>query len=138
MPADATHLTMWDWSWVSHHVPGGAFADWPRVLGEARERGFDTIRFDPLPDLVALEPDEPARVRVPAHDAPVGWVEVPAEQQLDPLEAVLEFADAARSAGMSVILSSWGINRGRSRDGSVDFGTYPAFTPIAEIGRAHV
>lgn len=120
-------LTMWDWSWLSHRVPGGAFEDWPKVLREARAHGFDTIRYDPLPDLVA-RPGQPREVAILPHDSAVPWVRVPASQTVDPVAESVALARAAVDEGLGVILSSWGLGRGREDDGaSVQFGTYPEF-----------
>src|SRR5688572_20884534 len=99
-----TKLTMWDWSWLSHHVAGGAFADWRKATLQARERGFDTIRFDPLPDLAIGGP-----VRVAASDEAVPWVHVPAEQTVDPVAEAVAFAKVAVATGHRLILSSWGL-----------------------------
>lgn len=123
-------LTMWDWSWLSHRVPGGAFEDWERVVDEARERGFDTIRFDPLPDLVAVG-DEPEAVTIVPAECGVPWMHVPAAQTVDPLAEALAFAHVAAEAGMRLVLSSWGFGRGRV-DGTVRFGDYPAFVPMVD------
>lgn len=115
---------MWDWSWLSHRVPGGAFSDWAKVTVEARDRGFDTIRFDPLPDLAVGGP-----VQVVPSDEAVPWVHVPAEQTVDPVAEAVAFAQVAVQAGHRLILSSWGYGRGRHGD-SVAFGAYPAFQPV--------
>lgn len=120
-------LTMWDWSWISHRVPGGAFEDWPAVLRATRERGFNTVRFDPLPDLVA-RPGQPRQVTFVPNEAAVPWVRVPAEQTIDPVEESVALARAAVDEGLRIILSSWGLGRSREPDGaSIQFGRYPDF-----------
>ena len=120
-------LTMWDWSWLSHRVPGGAFQDWSATLRQARDRGFNTIRFDPLPDLVAGA-DEPAEVTIATHDSAVPWVRVPASQTVDPIAESVSLGRAAVDQGLRLILSSWGLGRGREEDGAtIQFGRYPDF-----------
>lgn len=128
-------LTMWDWSWLSHHGPGGAFADWHRVLAEAAERGFDTVRFDPLPDLVACTSTGEAELEVVAGPSAIPWLHVPQRRRVAPLREVVEFATAAAAAGMRLILSTWGLGRGR-RGSSVEFARYPNFTPFDDDTRA--
>jgi hypothetical protein len=121
---------MWEWSWLSQHAPGGPFADWPAVCAQARERGFDAIRFDPVPDLVSA-----GRIRILANDVAVPWLHVPVETEVEPLAAVVEFACAARGAGLQLIPSSWGLNRGH-QDGVVDLSSYPAFNRIEDDDEA--
>ena len=118
---------MWDWSWLSHRVVGGAFADWAKVTAEASDRGFDTIRFDPLPDLAAG-----GQVRIAPSDEAVPWVHVPAEQTVDPVAEAVAFAEVAVDAGHRLILSSWGLGRGRHGD-TVHFDGYPGFSTIDPV-----
>jgi len=53
-------LAMWDQAFALRHVPGGSFADYDRVLDEAVERGYNTLRIDPMPQWVDLS--QPGRV----------------------------------------------------------------------------
>ncbi len=51
-------MAMWDQAYVMRHMPGGSFADYDRVLDEAVERGYNTLRIDPLPQWIDLrKPD---------------------------------------------------------------------------------
>jgi len=45
---------MWDQTYLLRHVPGQAYEDFDRVLDEAIERGYNTLRLDPLPQCVDL------------------------------------------------------------------------------------
>lgn len=121
---------MWEWSWLSQHTPGAPFHDWPAVCAQARELGFDALRFDPVPDLVPA-----GRVRILANDVAVPWLHVPAESTVEPLEQVVAFARTAVAEGLTLILSSWGLNRGH-RDGVVDLSEYPAFNRIDDDDEA--
>jgi hypothetical protein len=47
-------LAMWDQAFLLRHLPGGSFEDFDRVLDEAIERGYNTLRLDPLPQLLDL------------------------------------------------------------------------------------
>ena len=47
-------LAMWDVAYALRHGPGGSFADYDRVLDEAVERQFNTLRIDPMPQWVDL------------------------------------------------------------------------------------
>ncbi len=47
-------LAMWDNAFLMRHIPGGSFADYDRVLDEAIERGYNTLRLDPMPQFIDL------------------------------------------------------------------------------------
>lgn len=47
-------IAMWDQAWLLRHLPGGSFADYDRVLDETQARGYNTVRLDPLPQLIDL------------------------------------------------------------------------------------
>lgn len=47
-------LAMWDQAFVLRHGPGGSFADFDRVLDETVERGYNTVRLDPMPQWIDL------------------------------------------------------------------------------------
>jgi hypothetical protein len=105
---DLTHplaITMWDFSWLERRWIGGGYEDWSRALDGLRERGYDAVRIDAYPHLLATDPDRewdlvpvwsehdwgaPAPVRVPSIRA-----------------ALLEFVTACRDRGLLVALSSW-------------------------------
>lgn len=42
-------IAMWDVAYALRHGPGGSFANYDRVLDEAVERGYNTLRIDPMP-----------------------------------------------------------------------------------------
>jgi hypothetical protein len=47
-------MAMWDQAYALRHIPGGSFADYDRVLDEAVERGYNTLRIDPMPQWIDL------------------------------------------------------------------------------------
>jgi len=51
-------LAMWDQAFLLRHIPGGSFEDYDRILDEAIERGYNTLRLDPLPQLIDLTKPE--------------------------------------------------------------------------------
>ena len=50
-------IAMWDFSWLLRHHPAGEFWDWSKVLDELVERGYNAMRIDVFPALVAAGPD---------------------------------------------------------------------------------
>src|ERR1035437_3297761 len=51
-------IAMWDVAYALRHGPGGSFADYDRVLDEAVERGYNTVRIDPMPQWLDLKSPE--------------------------------------------------------------------------------
>ena len=51
-------LAMWDQAFVLRHPPGGSFACFDRVLDETVERGYNTVRLDPMPQWIDLSRPE--------------------------------------------------------------------------------
>jgi hypothetical protein len=54
-------IAMWDFSWLLRHEPGhevgSEFANWDKILDELVARGYNAIRIDVFPALVANGPD---------------------------------------------------------------------------------
>jgi len=51
-------MAMWDVAYALRHMQGGSFADYDRVLDEAVERGYNTLRIDPMPQWIDLKKPE--------------------------------------------------------------------------------
>jgi hypothetical protein len=114
-------MAMWDLAYALRHMPGGSFADYDRVLDEAVERGYNTLRIDPMPQWIDLrKPDrvlewsDPHQPFMPwnwntAVKGPVGlWV-------IDFVEKLL------RRSSLNITLSAWW-----SMTGSSDSPAMPA------------
>ena len=99
-------IMMWDQAYLVRHLPGESFADYEKVLTEAVERGYNTVRIDPLPNLIDLAKpqtvlhwDDPQRPFFPwgnlhACTGPVGqWL--------------IEFMQRLLKKGLYYTLSSW-------------------------------
>ena len=50
-------IAMWYVSWLWRRYPGGGFEDWDRALDELEERGYNAVRIDAFPHLVARDRD---------------------------------------------------------------------------------
>jgi hypothetical protein len=46
-------ITMWDFSWLERRWPGAGYEDWDKILEELKERGYDAVRIDAYPHLLA-------------------------------------------------------------------------------------
>jgi hypothetical protein len=48
---------MWDFSWLERRWPGAGYEDWDSVLDQLVARGYNAVRIDAFPHLVASAPD---------------------------------------------------------------------------------
>jgi hypothetical protein len=46
-------ITMWDFSWLERRWPGAGYENWDTALDELTERGYNAVRIDAYPHLVA-------------------------------------------------------------------------------------
>jgi hypothetical protein len=46
-------ITMWDFSWLERRWPGAGYEDWDKALHELTERGYNAVRIDAYPHLLA-------------------------------------------------------------------------------------
>ena len=49
-------IAMWDFSWLERRWPGAGYEDWDKVLDELAERGYNAVRIDAYPHLLAENP----------------------------------------------------------------------------------
>lgn len=54
---DPLAITMWDSSWLRRRYAGGGFEDWDKALDELADRGYNAVRIDCFPHLVAAHPN---------------------------------------------------------------------------------
>lgn len=55
---NALAITMWDFSWIERRWPGAGFEDMDKALDELVERGYNAIRIDAFPHLLAKDKDK--------------------------------------------------------------------------------
>lgn len=48
-------IAMWDFSWVERCWPGAGYEDWDQALSELTDRGYDAVRIDVFPHLLAKD-----------------------------------------------------------------------------------
>lgn len=107
LPKAAKHplaITMWEFSWIERRWPGAGYEDWDRALDELKERGYDAVRIDPFPHLLAAAP----------HKEWLLWPEwntqvwgSPDVNRIVLLPALFEFIGKCRARGIKVGLSTW-------------------------------
>lgn len=102
-------IAMWDFSWLERHYPGGEFENWDKVIDELVARGYNAIRFDVFPALVAPEPD--GKILETYTLAKSDWK--PAlwghqyTTQINPRQALKEFIPRCLDRGLLLGLSTW-------------------------------
>jgi hypothetical protein len=96
---------MWDFSWIERRWPGAGYEDWPLILDELRERGYDAIRLDAFPHLIATAEEKEWTL------IPVWYVQdwgSPATNKIRRIRPLLhEFIALCKERDIKIGLSSW-------------------------------
>ena len=98
---------MWDVAFLTRHMEGDSFSNYDQVLDQAIERGYNTVRIDPMPNAIDLcNPEKvlyrPALTSTPLHpwDRPQAF-EGPAGKWL------IEFMEKLLKRNLYYCLSAW-------------------------------
>ncbi|MFL6353194.1 MAG: cellulase-like family protein [Bryobacteraceae bacterium] len=97
-------ITMWDFSWLERRWPGAGYEDWDQNLDQLVQRGYDAIRIDPYPHLVAADPERTWEL------IPVWSVQdwgSPAKNRVQVQPALNQFIRKCGERGLRVALSTW-------------------------------
>jgi hypothetical protein len=110
-------IAMWDFSWLERRWPGAGYEDWDRVLDGLAERGYDAVRIDGYPHLVAAGPEREWNLLPPwrYHD----WgspVPITVDRILPQL---VEFIGKCAERKILVGLSTWFQNDATHRKGAI-------------------
>lgn len=98
-------ITMWDFSWLERRWPGAGYEDWGQVLDELKERGYDAVRIDAYPHLLAADGKGEWMLK-PQWSQPT-WG-APGRLMVSGLEEkLLEFIRLCKERGIAVALSTW-------------------------------
>jgi hypothetical protein len=98
-------LTMWDFSWIERRWPGPGYEDWPLILDELRERGYDAIRLDAFPHLIAADGEKEWTLIPVWHVQDWGS---PATNKIKRIRPMLhEFIALCKERDIKIALSSW-------------------------------
>ncbi|MDX2150714.1 MAG: cellulase-like family protein [Bryobacteraceae bacterium] len=97
-------ITMWDFSWLERRWPGAGYEDWDEALDELKRRGYDAVRIDAYPHLVAADPDKTWEL-LPEWSVQ-DWG-APARCRVRIQPALNEFIAKCADRGICVGLSTW-------------------------------
>jgi hypothetical protein len=97
-------ISMWDFSWLERRWPGAGYEDWDLALNELVKRGYDAVRIDPYPHLVAADPGRTWEL------VPVWTVQdwgSPAKNKVQVQPQLNQFIKKCGDRGLRVALSTW-------------------------------
>ncbi len=106
-------IAMWDSSWLRRHYCGGGFEDWDQALSELKTRGYNAVRIDAFPHLVADGPDGQSVEtfkNIPDHHPNFygfGMWGSPWTHYIKPRRALADFIRRCGHHGVKVGLSTW-------------------------------
>ncbi len=102
-------VAMWDFSWLVRRTGDEAeYADWDNVLDQLAERGYNCVRLDAFPHLVANGPAGEVVEQFTVLPQPEHFMwgnHKPV--QVEPRSALIEFIGKAADRGIYVGLSAW-------------------------------
>lgn len=115
-------ILMWDQAFLWRHYPGGSYEDYDLVLAQTLDRGYNTVRLDPLPQWVNLkDPNAIVRWNDPGQPfmpwARIREIEGPVGRWL------IDFMAALKVRELCYTLSCWWQ---RESDGPQMLYPYPA------------
>jgi len=103
-------ISMWDFSWLMAHYPGGAYQDMEQRVAEAAERGYNTLRVDCFPSrILERESTFPKKNWVPGVNLPM-WGETAADYTCNVRKEVASLAGLCRKHGIWLGLDSWDVS----------------------------
>ena len=97
-------ITMWEFSWLERRWPGAGYEDWDLALDELAERGYDAVRIDPFPHLVAADPT--GEWYIEPHWDTQDWGS-PALNRVQIQPALNQFIRKCRDRNIMAGLSTW-------------------------------
>jgi hypothetical protein len=95
---------MWDFSWLERRWPGAGYEDWDSILDELKQRGYDAVRIDAYPHLVAAAPGRTWEL-LPRWNQQ-NWGS-PAKNRVRVQPELNQFIRKCADRGLRVALSTW-------------------------------
>lgn len=99
-------ITMWDFSWLERRWPGAGYEDWDCALDELQLRGYDAVRIDAYPHLVARDAARDWELVSDSTWTVWDWGS-PGRIRVRPLPPLEEFLAKCFGRGIEVSLSTW-------------------------------
>lgn len=98
-------ISMWEFSWIERRWPGAGYEDWDQALDELAERGYDAVRIDAFPHLIAVDPNRTWTIHSDEQDGDWG---APGEVDITRIsDNLVEFIRKCRDRSIAVGLSTW-------------------------------
>jgi len=97
-------IAMWDFSWLERRWSGAGYEDWDTILDELTERGYNALRIDAYPHLVARGPTRRWTIKPCWNQHQWGS---PARNQVQVQPHLNQFLKKCPERGILVALSSW-------------------------------
>jgi hypothetical protein len=97
-------ITMWDFSWLERRWPGAGYENWDVALDELKLRGYDAVRIDAYPHLVAVDPGREWEILPCWNQQDWG---APALVRVQVQPALNQFIAKCAERGLRVGLSTW-------------------------------
>ena len=97
-------ITMWDFSWLERRWPGAGYEDWDRALDDLAERGYQAVRIDAYPHLIAADSDREWELLPEWSNNDWG---APARVRVRPWPALATFITKCAERKIRVGLSTW-------------------------------
>jgi hypothetical protein len=97
-------ITMWDFSWLERRWTGAGYENWNQVLDELKLRGYDAVRIDAYPHLVAADPTREWEL-IPCWNTQ-DWGS-PGLNRVAVQPHLNQFIESCAERGIRVALSTW-------------------------------
>jgi len=97
-------ITMWDFSWLERRWTGAGYEDWDKALDELAERGYNAVRIDAYPHLIATNPTKKWMLNEVWNQQTWGSPDM-IEVQIQPY--LNQFLEKCKARDIKVGLSSW-------------------------------
>ncbi len=111
-------IAMWDYSWLLRHHKYGDFEDWDLVLDGLVERGYNAIRIDCFPHLVAADNEgniQEEYLHIRESWKPAYWGNQ-FTMRSKPRKSLVSFLKKCKERGIYIGLSTWFMPHGTERN----------------------
>lgn len=104
-------IAMWDFSWLTRRYRGGGFENWEQALDELVDRGYNALRIDAFPHLIANGPEGKRHETFRIYPRNFGFTFWGNAFTVDirPREELVRFLKACGARDIQVGLSTWMI-----------------------------